>query len=663
MPTVTLTPSACTSPAGWTTLYNYLTTNSSYYPRQLIFTYPENAALGAAGVQINKLTIRGYVRNSSSALKRLRFGFRPSASSGVSEWSMRGSSPVLDVAFDAIDGHPGSGYGYQEIERIYVGSGLFINHIRDQFQQGKPLYFGVIQPDSGKSISVDTTLSRWTMTVDYELLGNIPTTDKSTVSLGETLTVNVNRVIGNSSTTLNFKIGNTVVKTADIGTETSYSYKIPTTYDFGKNFPNSTSTKMTIEAVTTLSGTTYGTLTTSVTVSVPDSAKPTVVFAPAGWKRIWTSDVPEDAQIAEYLQWKTGIQFGGICAALHGATIAKLRVTIEGKTYTTVPARPQGYLDFIHYFTTSGNVSYTAVATDSRGRSTTYTNSVPVLPYSPPQIQAFTVDRATGENALAVDGTYARATVQASVESVIVDEAEQNSLRFKIQYRKVGETAWTDCDEVTGSGLTGTFTGLLVKDGAYVGTFDDMSGYDFRAAVYDRFSTSYAAAQMPTKEILWDVDETNTCMGFGGAAPLSSDTAYYRFYKRTEFDGIVDFDSWTNFNKFARFNEGYKEYKTSEVDTGNKWYDDKRIYRFTIHGTTSLTNASGTFYTLPTTPSDIVHIDAFFKSGSIWYPLPWAQYDVNKAANIYIDGAKICLAFASGWTGKRQVRVVIEYTK
>ena len=335
-------------------------------------------------------------------------------------------------------------------------------------------------------------------------------------------------------------------------------------------------------------------------------------------------------------------------------------MTVEGKTYSANGA--SATLSHVQ-LTTSGSVSYTVSAIDSRGKTTNESGTIAVLPYSPPQIQAFTVDRATGENALAVDGTYARATVQASVESVIVDEAEQNSLRFKIQYRKVGETAWTDCDEVTGSGLTGTFTGLLVKDGAYVGTFDDMSGYDFRAAVYDRFSTSYAAAQMPTKEILWDVDETNTCMGFGGAAPLSSDTAYYRFYKRTEFDEIVDFDSWTNFNRFARFNEGYKEYKTSEVDTGNKWYDDKRIYRFTIHGTTSLTNASGTFYTLPATPSDIVHIDAFFKSGSIWYPLPWAQYDVNKAANIYIDGAKICLAFASGWTGTRQVRVVIEYTK
>lgn len=653
MPTVTLTPSACTSAAGWTTVYHYLTTNSSYYPRQLIFTYPANAALGAAGVQINKLTIHGYVRNSASALKRLRFGFRPSASSGVSEWSMRGSSPVLDVAFDAIDGHSGSGYAYQQIERIYVGSGLFINHIRDQFQQGKPLYFGVIQPDSGRSISVDTTLSNWTMTIDYELLGNIPTTDKSSVNLGETLTVNVNRVIGNSSTTLNFKIGSKVVKTADIGTAASYAYTLSSS--LGSNFPNSISTKMAIEAVTTLSGTTYGTLTTSVTVSVPDSAKPNVNL---GGKRVWSSNVPTDAQIAAYLQYITGVQFGGQLFPTYGATIAKLQIAIEGKNYSLVPTFQQGYFDIIHYFSTSGNVPVTFTATDSRGRVATQAWTVQnVLPYSPPQIQAFTVDRATSANVLAIDGTYARATVQASVSSVEIDGTEQNSLKFKIQYQKVGESTWTDCDEVTGSGLTGTFTGLLVKDGAYVSTFDDMSGYDFRAAVYDRFSTSYAAAQMPTKEILWDVDETNTCMGFGGAAPLSSDTAYYRFYKRTEFNAVTDF------NQAANFKEGYKQYKTSEVDTGNKWYDGKRIYRFTLWGNTALTNSSGTFYTLPATPDNIVHIDAFFKSGSVWYPLPWAQYDINKAANIYIDGAKICLAFASGWTGTRQVRVVIEYTK
>ena len=655
MPTITLTPSACTSAPGWTTLYSYLTTNSAYYPRQLIFTYPANAALGAAGVQINKLTIHGYVRNSNSALKRLRFGFRPGADSGVSEWSMRGSSPVLDVAFDAIDGHSGSGYGYQQIERIYVGSGLFINHIRDQFREGRPVYFGVIQPDASKSISVDTTLASWTMTVDYELLGNIPSTSQSSVNLGDTLTVNVNRVIGGSTTTLKYKIGSTTIATRDIGTATSDSFTLPESA--GSAFPSASSATMTIEAVTTLSGATYGTISTSVKVAAPSDSGPTLNHT---LSRIWASGIAADAQIDAYLQRVTGVQAAIAATARYGASVSKCALTIEGKTYSANGASAT----LTHaQITGSGSVSYTVSATDSRGKTTRASGTISPLPYSPPQVQAFSVDRATSENVLAVDGTCARATVQASVSSVLLDGAEQNQLDFVVQYRKAGESAWTDCDAVAGSSLSGAFTGLLVRDGAYVNSFDDMSGYDFRLVLTDRFSTGYATAQIPTKELYWDVDEETGKMGFGGEAPGSDETHHYRVHKRTEFTGIVDFANWTNFNKFARFNEGYKEYKTSEVDTGNKWYNGKRIYRFTIYGNTSLTNASGTFYTLPDTPADIVHIDAFFKSGSIWYPLPWAQYDANKAANIYIDGAKICLAFASGWSGTRQVRVVIEYTK
>lgn len=47
MATITLTPTACTSAEGWVVLYNYLTTNSSYYPRQFIFTYPGQTPFSA----------------------------------------------------------------------------------------------------------------------------------------------------------------------------------------------------------------------------------------------------------------------------------------------------------------------------------------------------------------------------------------------------------------------------------------------------------------------------------------------------------------------------------------------------------------------------------------------------------------------------------------
>lgn len=104
-------------------------------------------------------------------------------------------------------------------------------------------------------------------------------------------------------------------------------------------------------------------------------------------------------------------------------------------------------------------------------------------------------------------------------------------------------------------------------------------------------------------------------------------------------------------------------YTTRETLTGKTWYNGKPIYRFVVYGNTVLSNDSGTFYTLPQAPSDVVSLQVFIKSGSIWYPLPWAQYNLNKVANVYVDGAKICLAFGSDWSGSRAVRVVIEYTK
>ena len=80
----------------------------------------------------------------------------------------------------------------------------------------------------------------------------------------------------------------------------------------------------------------------------------------------------------------------------YGATIAKLQIAIEGKNYSLVPTAQQVYFDIVHYFSTSGNVPVTFTATDSRGRVGTKVWTVQnVLPYSPPQIQAFTVDRAT----------------------------------------------------------------------------------------------------------------------------------------------------------------------------------------------------------------------------------------------------------------------------
>ena len=644
MATITLTPTACTSAEGWVVLYNYLTTNSSYYPRQFIFTYPANAVLGGAGVNITKVTIHGYVRNSNSAIKRLRLGFRPSDTSGAAEWASIGNESVLDQTFTAIEGHSGSGFSYAEIAREFSGNSIIAKWIGQQFSAGQPIYLGVIQPDSGRSIGVDVTLSRWTIEVEYELLGNIPTVDKTTMNLGETVTVTINRIIADSTTSLTYKIGDTVLKTIDLETGTTDSYKALATV--GGNFPNALTGTLVIEATTSKDGTTYGVIATTVVLTIPENGAPVLN---CGVGRVWDSSVPSSAKLSAFVQSQTGAVLNGQFIAQYGSSTAKLVFEIEGVKYEKdMAGLPQTSISGPSAITGSGTIPWSATLTDSRGLSTTRTGSITVLSYSAPKIQSFSVSRADENGKPIIDGTYAYISLQASVSSLVVSNVEKNALSFHVEYKKADETAWTVCDTVTGSGVSGTFSGLLMKNGAAISDFDDMAGYSFRAVVSDIYGSSAAQDEMPTKEQIWDIDESTGNMGFGGDAPLSTEDAGYRFYK------------------FADFAGGYKKYSAEEVNTGNVWLDGKPIYRACVSTTTSLSNAIGTVATLPSAVQTPISLNAFvkFPGDGGWRSVPTSYHgSLNWSVLVYIAGNEVNMGFGSAWAGEKQAVVIAEYTK
>ena len=644
MATITLTPTACTSAEGWVVLYNYLTTNSSYYPRQFIFTYPANAVLGGAGVNITKVTIHGYVRNSNSAIKRLRLGFRPSDTSGAAEWASIGNESVLDQTFTAIEGHSGSGFSYAEIAREFGGNSIIAKWIGQQFSAGQPIYLGVIQPDSGRSIGVDVTLSRWTIEVEYELLGNIPTVDKTTMNLGETVTVTINRIIADSATSLTYKIGDTVLKTIDLETGTTDSYKALATA--GGNFPNALTGTLVIEATTSKDGTTYGVITTTVVLTIPESGAP---LLNCGVGQVWGSDVPGSAKLSAFVQSRTGAMLNGQFIAQYGASTAKLVFKIEGVEYEKdMVGLPQTSISGPSAITGSGTIPWSATLTDSRGLSTTRTGSVTVLPYSAPKIQSFSVSRADENGKTIIDGTYAYISLQASVSSLVVSNVEKNALSFHVEYKKADETDWTVCDTVTGSSISGAFSGLLMKNGAAISDFDDLSGYSFRAVVSDIYGSSAAQDEMPTKEQIWDIDESTGNMGFGGDAPLSTEDAGYRFYR------------------FVDFSAGYKKYSEDEVDTGNVWIDGKPIYRACVSTKTSLSNAIGTVATLPSAVQTPISLSAFvkFPGDGGWRSVPTSYHgSLNWSVLVYIAGNEVNMGFGSAWAGEKQAVVIAEYTK
>ena len=646
MPSITLTPSACTGgTGGWINLYYHSTDNSAHYPRQLIFTFPANATLGGAGINITGITLHAYVRNSASAVKQLRFGCKTGTGAAPTAWAQVNGANVLDGAFAAV-GHGNGSYIYRYVARALSGAALerFAAHMQARFAAGQALYLGVVQPEDSKSIQVNTALGNWAIDVTYELLGNVPSANVNTATLGGTaIKTTLNKVISGSSTTIRYKIGSTTLATYNIGTGATHTYTVPTSA--GSNFPNSKTATLTIEAETFVGSASYGTVSTSVTLNLPGDAAPT---ATCTLSRTWVSGVASSAQIAAYVQSKSGVSFALSGTAKYGASIASYRLTIENKTYTRT-----GNGSIAHSpIAGSGAISYSYTVIDSRGLSRSYSSQISVLAWSSPKVSKFTVERVTSGGDLAVDGTYAQVTVQATASTLAVGGAQKNSLSYYVQYRQAGTSAWTNGDTTTVTGgISVNQSFMLKKGGANVGTFDDMTGYEFRLVLSDIYASVNALDEMPTKETYWDVNETNGSMGFGGEATGTGSTPQYDFYGRINArNGII----------------GGTRYSTGEVDTGNNWVDGKRIYSRMIAITTPATANAATTFSLNMSGMDAAWVDAsasfleYSDSGFINHP-GYMAADGGRQFMAQLQREENALYVVSDGAGAGYVRIL--YTK
>lgn len=200
MPTVTLTPTAVsvTGSGGWATLEYYKNTSPNH-PLTMNLTYPVNAALSGPGVNITEITVHGYIRNKSAAIKRVQLGFRPAADSGSTRWEQLYETDVVGGAFKAIDAAGGTVWIYNRFSRTYNGTHIMTRYLQSAMRAGTAVYLGVIVPDLYRQISLSTTLAEWTIDVTYELLGNVPTTDKTRAVIGrDSVTVTVVKTIPES---------------------------------------------------------------------------------------------------------------------------------------------------------------------------------------------------------------------------------------------------------------------------------------------------------------------------------------------------------------------------------------------------------------------------------------------------------------------------------
>lgn len=643
MPTITLTRAASSHGTdGWSAVSD---------EDAVKYQYNANATLGGQGIEITEIRIHGRARNASSATKQLQIGFKPALNSNRNTWSKYNNSNVIGGVFTAVDPSNGS-WKYNTFTLVYNASTnstaftLFAGHMRQQFTAGSPVYLGIIQPRAHYETQIDLAGSYWNIDVDYELLGNVPSANVNTATLGSTaIKTTLNKVISGSSTTIRYKIGSTTLATYNIGTGATHTYTVPTSA--GSNFPNSKTATLTIEAETFVGSASYGTVSTSVTLNLPGDAAPTATCAPS---RTWVSGVASSAKIAAYVQSKSGVSFALSGTAKYGASIASYRLTIENKTYTRT-----GNGSIAHSpIAGSGTVSYSYTVIDSRGLRRSYSGQISVLAWSSPKVTKFTVERVTSGGDLAVDGTYVRATVQGSVSSLVVGGSQKNSIKYNVQYREIAaegeaENPWANTDTLSFSATSVNNSAMLTVGGEPDGGISDLSGYEFRLRLSDIYATSTALDELPTKDVLMDIDEATGNIGFGGSAPGASEDVGYRFHQPVDM---------------LYGARRYMTYSTQETDTGMRWYNGKAIYCRVFTGT-SLTNNGGTNVGTITGINALVAVQGYALADTgARFPVNFAYHNNPQqmlSVNVQASGA-VRVFKGDAWTAQ-SYEIAILYTK
>lgn len=553
MPTVTLTPTAVsvTGSGGWATLEYYKNTSPNH-PLTMNLTYPVNAALSGPGVNITEITVHGYIRNKSAAIKRVQLGFRPAADSGSTSWEQLDETDVVGGAFKAIDTAGGTVWIYNRFSRTYNGTHIMTRYLQSAMRAGTAVYLGIIVPDLYRQISLSTTLAEWTIDVTYELLGNVPTTDKTSAVIGrDSVTVTVVKTIPESTTKLIYRIpessessNSVILRQVELGTGASDQFSIPGSV--GDYIMYDVSVEMRITAITSVDGAEAGEVDAVVALIIPEDATPDVSVSVAP---CWPPAAPEDTCFNAYIQYHSGAEFTVSAVPKLGATIEEYTLEMENTLYLGTVGEAGELENLSHEpMWNSGEVPWTITITDTRGFVTVKTGTVSVIPWSPPAINRFDVYRVTEANAEAIDGTYIRASVDLSCSSLVIGEEQKNSLRFHILYRKIADTPgeWIAADEVSVTALQTVMTLLLKKDGLPVGgggvdadgndlPFNEMLGYEFQLVANDLYGESTAQTAIPSAQQFQDIDENTGNMGFGGNAPEATEDSAYRFHKQTDF--------------------------------------------------------------------------------------------------------------------------------
>ena len=287
-------------------------------------------------------------------------------------------------------------------------------------------------------------------------------------TLGQAVAITISRASSSFTHILYYSCGSISWAKIASDVDTSYSWTPPVS--LAAQAPNASAVVLSV-IVETYNGSTYiGMSSVQMTLAVPSSVVPTLSVA--------TSDPTKvSATYGGYVQLRSKLKVDLTASGAQGSTIKAYSIKL-GDIYAASAA--SGTTD---YLPTAGALTLTCTVTDSRGRTTTKTQTIKVLAYSKPTISDIAAARCNQDGTANRMGDYGKVTFSGAITAL-----SKNTAAYAVQYREVGTGTWSNAGS--------TASGNYAPSGAYVVFAADKSKrYEVRVVATDAFEAIGSAVR------------------------------------------------------------------------------------------------------------------------------------------------------------------------
>lgn len=341
-------------------------------------------------------------------------------------------------------------------------------------------------------ISAGEVVQIKTLTLTTIPRGTTPSLSASQATMGDTVTITMNRASDGFTHDLAYSIRGGVFTNIATGVGESYSWKVP---DLAEEIPKASSAVVTIRCITKSGSTSIGTKSVQLTVKVPTTS----AYMPSV-EAITVAEATADlsAQIGAFVKNKSTFAVSIEAVGGKGATITSYKTKIDGIYYT-------GSSFTSKVITASGSVRISVEVTDSRGRGAIRVVQVNVLNYFLPVITEFLAYRVDENGVADSSGKFLSVAYAYKVAPL----NNKNTASMKIQQKKTTATSWSTA-LLTGTDLNGSGVVQFTEE------FTPDYQFDIRLTVVDRFGAEAKyIATLPTANVIFDIRAQGDGFAFG----------------------------------------------------------------------------------------------------------------------------------------------------